>query len=325
MFSKYYTKRLLRTAVVGMGFYAACGFAAAASGYQFSKFEDPRGWSTSFYPTGINNSLVVAGTASFQHGFMLSGGSVTIFDVPSAYNNQTFGDDINNSGVVVGAYRNGSGAHGFTLDNGVYSSVDVPGAWHDTIVTGINDQGQLVGQYRQVGTGNMLGFVKSGNNFSLFDAAQAQPNTFANGINNAGQVVGYVGGGGTSPRGFTYANGVFEFFDAPGALTTQAMGINNSGQIVGTASTGVFVKDGAAFTTLALPDSWNATNAYATDITDDGVVVGYFIANTNLTYGFLATPLAAVPEPSSAILMLAGGVLVCIRRRAAHPGAGAST
>ena len=306
--------RLLQPAVLGLGLLAACALPAAATGFELTRFEDPRGPSTNFYPTGINNALVVAGTASFQHGFSLSdisnpitGGSITLFDVPAAFNNFTFGDDINNSGVIVGTYRNGTGAHGFVLDGGDFTTVDVPSAASDTLLTGINDAGVLVGQYRDPTTLNFRGFVSSGADLVLLDAAQPQPNTFANGINNSGRVVGSVGGGGTAPRGFTFENGTFEFFDVPGAIWTQAFGINNVGQIVGSASNGLFVKDGTAFMSIELPVSWNARDAFATDITDDGVVVGYFTDNsTNLTYGFLATPAGVVPEPSSTLMLMAG-------------------
>ena len=315
--------RSVRAVALTLATLATCTV-AAASDYGFSRFEDPRGPSTNFYPTGINNAYVVAGTASFQHGFRLTGindttpgATITIFDVPAAFNNFTFGDDINNAGVIVGAYRNGTGAHGFILDGGVFTTVDVGGANRDTLLTGINDVGQMVGQYRDATSGNFLGFVRDGGQLVLLDAAQPQPNTFVQGINNAGRVVGSVGGGGSPSRGFTFEGGVYEFFDAPGAFSTQAFGINNAGVVVGTASTGLFVKDGAQFTTLNLPASWNARGAYATDITDDGVVVGYFTDNgTNLTYGFLATP-TAVPEPASALLMLGGALALLASRRAA--------
>jgi hypothetical protein len=309
-----------RRAILALGLLATCGMATADPGYTFTRFQDPRGAGTNFFPTGINNNLVVTGTASFQTGFWMFGAQtaspgILIFDVPSAFNNATFGDDINNAGVIVGSYRNGTGGHGFVLDNGVFRTIDVPGAANTTLVTGINDAGTLVGQYREAGSGKLLGFTLTGSTFTWLDAALTQPDTLAAGINNGGRVVGTVGGGGTLARGFTFDNGVYEFFDAPGATSTQAFGINTAGQIVGTASTGLFVKDGASFTTLSLPASWNARSAFATDITDDGVVVGYFTDNnTNLTYGFLATP-TAVPEPASVVLMLAGVAALAARRR----------
>jgi hypothetical protein len=302
--------------IISLGLAAACTFATAVTDYQFTRFEDPRGSSTNFFPAGINNAQVVAGTASFQRGFTLSGASITLFDFPGV-NNATFADDINNSGVVVGTYRIGTtGARGFTLANGSFSTIAVPGVI-DTFATGINDSGQVVGQYRQPGTGKISGYLLSGGDFSFFDASQFQPDTFANGINNAGRVVGSIGGGGTNSRGFAYEGGVFEFFDVPGAVSTQAFGVNNLGHIVGSSSAGVFVKSGSDFTILTLPSSWNAGQATATDITDDGVVVGYLTDNTtNLTYGFLATPIVAIPEPSSAALLLFGALAIVARRKA---------
>jgi hypothetical protein len=321
------SSRLARAAqrsAAALALLAGCHLTAAAQGYDLTRFADPRGVGTNFLPTGINNALVVTGTASFQRGFSLSGidgsltgGTIALFDVPAAFNNFTFGDDINNGGVIVGGYRNGTGAHGFILNSGVYTTVDVPGSTRDTVLSGINDNGVVVGQYRDLASGNTLGFVKTGNDFLLLDAGQSQPNTLVQGINNAGVVAGSVGGGGTASRGFTFEAGAFSYFDAPGAAWTQAFGINNAGQIVGVASTGLFIKTGASFTTLQLPAAWNARNFFATDITDDGVIVGSFTDNgTNLTYGFLASPIAVVPEPSTALLLLAGGGALLARRRA---------
>ncbi len=321
--------RVARRSAAVVALLASCHLTAAAQGYDLTRFADPRGAGTNFVPTGINNALVVTGTASFQRGFSLTGvnnpgtgGTFTLFDVPAAFNNFTFADDINDNGVIVGAYRNGTGAHGFILNNGVYTTVDVPGPARDTVLSGINDSGVVVGQYRDLNIGNTLGFVKTGNDLLLLDAGQSQPNTLVQGINNAGLVVGSVGGGGTASRGFTFQAGAFSYFDAPGAVWTQAFGINSAGQIVGVASTGLFVKTGATFTTLQLPAIWNARNAFATDITDDGVVLGYFTDNgTNLTYGFLAAPIAAVPEPSTALLLAGAGALLA-RSRARHTQSG---
>jgi len=318
--------RAARTAALGLALMAASGITAAASSYDLMRFEDPRGPDTNFFPTGINNSMAVAGTASFQHGFKLTGlnaaglpASITVFDVPGAFNNSTFGDDINNGGVIVGSYRNGTGSHGFILDGalgGVVTTIDVPGGVAGrTTLTGLNDSGQVVGTYMDANF-NTLGFVLTGSNFTLLNAGLAQPNTLAQGINDAGRVVGFIGDGGSASRGFTFEAGSYAIFDAPGAAWTQAYGINNAGVIVGAASTGLFVKDGATFATLDLPTSWNARNAVATDINDQGVVVGYFTDNTtNLTYGFLASPTAPVPEPGTWLLMV-GGLLPALVRRA---------
>ena len=52
----------------------------------------------------------------------------------------------------MGGYHNNTGFHGFIDDRGAFSPVDVPfsGA-PDTIAAGINDRGQIVGQYNASG------------------------------------------------------------------------------------------------------------------------------------------------------------------------------
>jgi probable HAF family extracellular repeat protein len=46
----------------------------------------------------------------------------------------------------VGVYRDAAGTHGFLLDNGMYTTLDMPGSTN-TVATGINDAGQIVGSY----------------------------------------------------------------------------------------------------------------------------------------------------------------------------------
>jgi len=323
--------RAARTAALGLALLAASGITAAATGYDLMRFEDPRGWSTAFFPTGINNAMEVVGTAEASHGFKMTGinpvglpASFTIFDVPGAFYNGTYGDDINNNGVIVGtysSYRGVSGEAGFILNGalgGPVTTVDVPGgAFGRTTLTGLNDTGQVVGTY-MTASFYTRSFVLSGSDFTLLQGPQDRPEILARGINNAGRVVGSVTSNFQFARGFTFEAGSYAVFDAPGATWTQAYGINNAGVIVGAASTGLFVKDGTTFTNLALPAGWKARDAVATDINDQGVVVGYFTDNTGHKFGFLATPTAPVPEPGTWALMLGGLLLLPTLARRHH-------
>lgn len=102
----------------------------------------------------------------FSHGFLLSGGNLTILDFPGA--SDTFALGINEADVVVGLYDvgpfdengNPSAQHGFIWSSGNFMQVDVPGAF-DTGIIGINARGDLVGGWDNTGliSGVQHGFV----------------------------------------------------------------------------------------------------------------------------------------------------------------------
>ena len=66
-----------------------------------------------------------------------------------------------------------------------------------------------------------------------------------------------IASGASAKHAFVYSNGVFSFFDAPGALDTRPNGINDAGDIVGDSSNGAFVKVGGSFSTIAVPGALN--------------------------------------------------------------------
>jgi hypothetical protein len=79
-------------------------------------------------------------------GFLYSNGVFSLFDDP--YATSTTPRDINNAGLIVGYFQNGSGTHGFAYNptTGQWWTIDVPGAT-STLVYGINDVNQIVGSY----------------------------------------------------------------------------------------------------------------------------------------------------------------------------------
>jgi uncharacterized membrane protein len=53
---------------------------------------------------------------------------------------------ISNSFIIVGSYYDDTGSHGFLLDGDTFITIDLPGALA-TYADGINDRGQIVGEY----------------------------------------------------------------------------------------------------------------------------------------------------------------------------------
>jgi probable HAF family extracellular repeat protein len=78
-------------------------------------------------------------------GYVIRRGSFSAFEVPSSTQTQAW--DVNPTGLIVGVYRDTTGAfHGFQYDGQTFGRVDVPGA-SATRVFGINPQGNMVGAF----------------------------------------------------------------------------------------------------------------------------------------------------------------------------------
>jgi probable HAF family extracellular repeat protein len=102
---------------------------------------------------GINNAGQLVGgftdaATARTRGFLLTGGSVITLDIPGSEWTTAYG--INSAGDVAGAFFGvfrGTGAHGFVYRGGSFQTIDVPGSITNTRVFGINDAGQLVGDF----------------------------------------------------------------------------------------------------------------------------------------------------------------------------------
>lgn len=238
----------------------------------------------------INNAGIIVGYFNVNappHGFILTGGTFTQYDVPDAASTQFQG--INDVGTMVGRYdfpRNGD-SHGFFLSDGNLTTFDVPGATF-TAGKGINLVGDIVGRYVDA-AGVSHGFLLSGGQFSSFDYPNA---TYTNPwkINNNGLIVGDYKDAAGATRGFLrLSNGQFTSINFPKATYTSALGINAAGQIVGTynLADGVrrgFLLSNGSFTSITYPNA-NGTEIYG--INDLGVLVGQW-SNAAGTHGFYA-------------------------------------
>jgi uncharacterized membrane protein len=189
---------------------------------------------------GINAPGRLAGTYSIAddpkptHAFFWSKGDLTTLDPDGATRSQ--GGFLNAQGQVVGTYRDEfQKRHGFIWRKGNFATFNVPGDHPvlGTVALGINDIGQVVGNYVAENDNQRHGFLRSSKgDFTTLDVPDADI-TIAQGINNAGTIVGlYIAG--EIAHGFVLSNGVFTTVDVPDTLETQIFSINAKGEIVGT-------------------------------------------------------------------------------------------
>lgn len=117
-----------------------------------------------------------------------------------------------------------------------------------TEAVGINDDGQVVGDYRDK-QGNFHGFFWDAGLFLTIDVTfPGATVTGPTAINNAGQIVGYYFDNNVSAtfpnghtHGFIYDKGAFSAFDFPDGSATFPADINDSGHIVGVYSDADFI------------------------------------------------------------------------------------
>jgi uncharacterized membrane protein len=149
---------------------------------------------------------------------------------------------INAGGDIVGRYFDSAGhSHGYMRSKGVFSAIDVPfsGA-SDTDARGVNNAGDIVGQYATPGTAH--GFLLSHGTFTSIDVPGAAA-TLPRSINDEGQMVGFyvvlTGPNSIALHGFLRSadGSVFKQIDDPGAVASGAAGINEPGEIVGAYTT----------------------------------------------------------------------------------------
>ena len=106
-----------------------------------------------------------------------------------------------------------------------------------TVANGINDRGDIVGNYVKIINGQniRLGFLWRQGAYTTLRVSDANF-TVASGTNNSGTVVGTYG---DQPppaptHGFVWKNGVYTTVDYPKAKTTSISSINAQGEIAGT-------------------------------------------------------------------------------------------
>jgi uncharacterized membrane protein len=244
--------------------------------------------------TGINSSGQIVGFYGMgfspTQGFLLSGGVFTTISFPKS-NVSTWCQGINNNGDMVGFYIDPTGdgqPHGFVMQGGVFTQLDYPGAM-STQAYGINNAGQIVGEYQPVGPGTN-GFLYDSGTYTSISVTGAV-NTQMRGIDNVGDMVGRYLDSAGSLHGLLISHGVQHFLNAPGAASTYANGVNDRKRIVGyedvTGKTFGFSYFKGAYTNIFNPIS---RDIKALSINNSLAIVGMYTDRGMITHGFLQTP-----------------------------------
>ena len=186
---------------------------------------------------GINNSGTVVGDYASpdanDHGFFLSGGTFTEYDVPGALSTDVFG--INDAGDFTGTFSDDDVTlQAFVSVGGTVTSFSVPGAIA-TLAYQINNSKQLVVGYYIDSSGILHGYYRDANgalHFPIDPSGSVQTILF--GDNNRNWVVGrYADASGVTHGLFFIAPNNFFTFDYPGSTFTSLNGINAQGFICG--------------------------------------------------------------------------------------------
>ena len=255
---------------------------------------------TQTVPSGINDRGDIIGFYTDSEG--VTRGFVRFpngtFSAPIVEPNDTVGftegRGITDQRLICGWYIGSDGfAHGYFLNRGVFTEFDVDGA-NETLVDGVNDAGDFVGNYTSE-TVFAAAFSNIGGITAPIIIPGDRGNSFAYAINRSRQITGGYQKGGKIHGWWQDSDGtVYAPFDPPHSKATLPFGVNDQGWVVGrffrnqqeqreqgflfrlgTDRFLVFEYPGAVFTSL-------------NGINNDGLICGRYDDGSGLLHGFLA-------------------------------------
>jgi hypothetical protein len=201
-------------------------------------------------------------------------------------------------GLVVGACLAATSSSSAQDTRYSFSTFTVPGA-ESAFPTGIDNQGQIVGDFYVCCSGKSLGFVRSPAGSLVTVRYPGSTLTRVTGINNRGSIVGYEERDDPSNGHILSSDGFTHTIDQPVnalglPLGSIAAGLNRLGSVVGYsvvdgANENAFLRDLSGHYTMI---NFVSPNFPAPDTTqpmgmnDLGAIVGWF-SNGNRQYGFI--------------------------------------
>jgi uncharacterized membrane protein len=248
---------------------------------------------------GIGYPLTDRNAGGFAFLRDRDGGYSTFVAPGTGPESRTVASDINNRGEIVGWSDDGRQSLGYLRDrDGTFEQIEHPdasgtipnglgGEIAGTDVVGINDRGDLVGDF--VADGTVNGFVRNRRGTYTTIRPPRAAATLLTAINDRGDIVGVYSTIGPedllvgNPRAFVYSRGIYRGITVPGAAGTIANGMNNRGQIAGTyvdagGTAHGYVRDrNGDIETVDHPDAVGPSTAvYA--INDKGELTGAYLA-----------------------------------------------
>ncbi|MGC1381872.1 MAG: hypothetical protein WA814_12720 [Candidatus Baltobacteraceae bacterium] len=210
----------------------------------------------------LNNKHAIAGlfiaSTGQTFGFIQTRGVWTSYRNPhlrQGNGNVTELLGLNDAGLAVGFYEEGGVKYAFELNEGTGKFHNLaPPSGNDSVATGINGKGDIVG-YLKLNSGGTVGFLLKGGTFNEF-SYPGSSNTQPYAVNWQDEIVGsYVDASGNT-HGFTLSNPLnlpqWQSIDEPQAVgVTVVTSLNNHHYL-----TGYFVdSDGHTNGFLATPQS----------------------------------------------------------------------